>query len=269
VVKLDNEMVNGHDKQLVPVTVLAVEDDASQRDSLAEILLGSQDLEDHRIERVETASNLEQALDAVATMMPDLVILDDFMPARPGEQSEYLAEESCRKLRKLDAGIPIIILTGKYRQAPKGEENLVKLGLANHYQRKPVKNYEAFLNRINYELRVRESSNYARYKFGPWIYYADSKQYEYNLRSKSGAMKHTLDPMKSKIIGCLYQRRGQPISAGELMIEIWGDDSRDNAHKLNVHLSEIRKKLRLVKEDYHEPVCRDESGIRLNFTCGK
>ncbi len=262
-------MVNGHDKQLVSVTVLVVEDDASQRDSLAGLLLANPELDDHRIERIETASNLEQALDTVQETMPDLVILDDYMPLRPGEPSGYLAEESCRRLRKLDAGIPIIILTGKYRQAPKGEENLVKLGLANHYQRKPVKHYETFLNRINYELRVRESSNHARYKFGPWIYYADSKQYEYNLRSRSGAMKHTLDPMKSKIIGCLYQRRGQPISAGELMIEIWGDDSRDNSHKLNVHLSEIRKKLRLIEEDYHEPVCRDESGIRLNFSCGR
>ncbi|MCY4259739.1 MAG: response regulator [Rhodobacteraceae bacterium] len=262
-------MTNGDDKHLVPVTMLVVEDDAPQRNSLAGLLLANRELEDHRIEQVEMAANLEQALGSVERVLPDLVILDDFMPARVGEGSEYLAEESCRKLRRLDAGMPIIILTGKYKLAPKGEENLVKLGLANHYEKKPIANHQTFLNRINYELRVRETSHYARYKFGPWVYYADSKQYDYNLRSRSNVMKQTLDPMKSKIIGCLYRQRGLPISAGDLVMEIWGDDSRDNAHKLNVHLSEIRKKLRLVEEDYQEPIIRDECGIRLNFNSGK
>ena len=254
-------------KYLVPVTILLVEDDAGQRTMISNMLLGKPQMDDHVIEEVVHASSLEEALDQVSSRMPDLIILDDNIPGKPGMRAEHLAERSCREFRKIDTGIPIIMLTGKFEDAPKGEANLVKLGLANHYQRKPLTDIGTFLNRIDYELGIRETSNFARLKFGPWIYCADRKPKEYNLLSRNGKNKHVLDPMKTKILHCLYRRRGLPVSAGDLMMEVWGDCHEEDSHKLNVHISEMRKKLRLSEENYLEPVVKSLNGYQLNFHC--
>lgn len=253
----------------VPVTVLLIEDDAVQRETFSRTIMDRPMLDNHIIVGVLKAGNLEEALSIAESQQPDLVILDDNIPRYPGSGSEYLAENSCKALRRIDKGIPIILLTGKYDGAPKGEANLVKLGLANHYKRKPVTDLGTFLNRIDYELGVRESSNFARLKFGPWVYCADRKPKEYNLLSRNGGQKDVLDPMKTRILHCLYRRRGLPVSTDDLMMEVWGDSNDDDSHKLNVHISEMRKKLRLAEEDYHEPVVKGLDGYRLNFRCGQ
>lgn len=96
-------MVVSEQNRLVP-KVLIIDDEPHIR-LLLELTLT--ELSEHRFE-VCCAENASQALLAINTQTPDLILLDIYMP----EMNGY---ELCRKLKQnpLTANIPIIFVTGE------------------------------------------------------------------------------------------------------------------------------------------------------------
>jgi two-component system response regulator MprA len=84
-------------------TVLVAEDDRSVRDSLARVL---------RFEGydVQTANDGAEALEAVATRLPDVVVMDVMMPNVDGLTA-------CRMMRDRHPALPILMLTARHEVA--------------------------------------------------------------------------------------------------------------------------------------------------------
>jgi DNA-binding response OmpR family regulator len=89
-----------------PKRVLIVDDDAAVAAVLAEHLSDAY--------AVEIVSNGSQALDAVRRARPDLVLLDLNMPGLSGL-------DVLRRLRAMDARLPVLIVTGTSDDALIGE----------------------------------------------------------------------------------------------------------------------------------------------------
>lgn len=85
----------------MPKTVLVVDDDRV----IQQLLVVNLELEGYD---VETASDGEQALEKIASVKPDIVLLDIMMP-------KYDGWEVCRRAKadKATAGIPIIFLSAR------------------------------------------------------------------------------------------------------------------------------------------------------------
>ena len=102
------------------ISLFIVEDDASIRSGLEEVLTGAGYL-------VNSCADGADALKEIATLLPDLLVLDVMLPGVSGY-------EIARHLRKTGCRIPILMLTAK------GRETDVAKGLAlgaNAYVTKP------------------------------------------------------------------------------------------------------------------------------------
>jgi adenylate cyclase len=119
----------------VPALVLIVDDDEVTRDGASECLSDSG-------YRVRVASNGFEALDALATIRPDLIIIDWRMPVMSGEEllASLQADASL-------ATIPVIVMTASHaRDIAAGHATILH---------KPVR-MKALLDAVRSRLAPRE-----------------------------------------------------------------------------------------------------------------
>lgn len=124
-------------KELKP-TILVVDDNKGILEFL--LLL----LSKHGLPVIGTSSG-SKCLDIVKSQRVDLVILDVMMPVMDGL-------EVCSQLKKVNAGIPIILLTARDDMATRAAA--MDLGVSE-FVAKPVNNQD-LLNRIRMQLRTLE-----------------------------------------------------------------------------------------------------------------
>ena len=205
------------------------------------------ELEGHHV--IEAHSGLE-ALDAIRTKLPDIVLLDVMMPDLDGF-------ETLRMLREFSS-IPVIMLTAK------GEENDKVYGLelgADDYVTKPFGPRE-LSSRIKAVLRRFEtpssSPDQAILKID------DHLHVDFNRREVIVDSEHIkLRPTEYRLLYHLIENAGWTVPHDQLLAKVWGYEYRDEAHYVRLYVNYLREK---IEEDPSSPkYILTERGVGYRF----
>jgi DNA-binding response OmpR family regulator len=201
------------------VRVLLVEDDDGVADALVDSL-GAYGHEPTRVKRGEDA--------LLAHREADLALLDLGLPDLDGL-------EVLRKLRAVSA-LPVIVLTAR------GDERSVVRGLrlgADDYLVKPVRLSE-LLARIE---AVTRRAAAARPE--PRVVVVADIEVDLDARRvEVGGAEVELTAKEFAVLAALARRAGTAVSRQQLMDEVWGDAFVAVSRSLDVHLTQLRAKLR-------------------------
>ena len=203
------------------------------------------ELEDHHV--IEAHSGLE-ALDAVRTQLPDLVLLDVMMPELDGF-------ETLRMLREF-SDIPVIMLTAK------GEENDKVYGLelgADDYITKPFGPRE-LSSRIKAIFRRLEKPSTEEA-----VLQIDERfSVDFNQREVIVDGEHVkLRPTEYRLLYHLIKNAGWTVPHDQLLQKVWGYEYRDEAHYVRLYVNYLREK---IEEDPSNPrYIITERGVGYRF----
>jgi two-component system KDP operon response regulator KdpE len=200
--------------------VLIVEDDSQIRRFLRATLTA----EGYLYQEAVTA---EQGINQFNARRPDLILLDLGLPDRDGL-------EVIRKVRG-SSKVPIVVLSAR------GEENnkIAALDLgADDYVAKPFGVGE-LLARIR--AAMRRSVSIA--PEGPVVRFgAIAVDLEKRLVEVKGEAVH-LTPNEYKLLQVLLAHPGKVLTQRQLLNEVWGPSSVDQAQYLRVYVAQLRRKL--------------------------
>ncbi|MBU2575350.1 MAG: response regulator transcription factor [Elusimicrobia bacterium] len=207
--------------------VLIVDDDREIMDILGKYL------SNHNFS-VLSAYNGAEGLAVLEDAKPDIVITDVEMPGMDGFTF-------CKKLRehRAAASLPVIIMSGKKIT----ETDMVSgyAGGADDYVIKPF-SYPVLLAKIQAVLK--------RAKDAPVIKTAKIKKRGFEIDLEGRALKVAGKPVRvtSKefdLFSLLASKPGRVISVSHMIENIWGFDptNYNNPHTVEVHISNLRKKL--------------------------
>ena len=204
--------------------VLVVEDEPDIRHLIAHHLAR----DGFRCREVATGA---EALRAVRTSIPDLIVLDLMLPEMDGL-------EVCRRLRG-DVGtaaIPIIMLTAKSDEI----DRVVGLELgADDYVAKPFSPKE-LVARVRAVLRrARPDPTRAVYREGPIV--LDPGRHTVTVRGAPVA----LTPKEFDLLQVLLEAAGRVLSRQHLLTRVWGYAHADEieSRTVDVHVRRLRAKL--------------------------
>jgi len=205
------------------------------------------ELEGHQV--LEAHNGLD-ALEAVRTKLPDIVLLDVMMPELDGF-------ETLRMLREF-SDIPVIMLTAK------GEENDRVYGLelgADDYITKPFGPRE-LSSRIRAVLRRYDSSSSSPEEAVLRI--DDRLSVDFNRREVIVNGEHIkLRPTEYRLLYHLIQNAGWTVPHDQLLAKVWGYEYRDEAHYVRLYVNYLREK---IEEDPSNPrYILTERGVGYRF----
>ena len=212
--------------------VLVVEDDFQLNEMLKKVLLKEG-------YDVETAFSGTEALLLLENRMIDLVVLDLMLPGVSGEKVLDKIKE------KMD--IPIIILSAKSEIDSKVD--LIKRG-ADDYITKPFDNKE-LLVRIEAVMR-RSKPSKMRKKYGYKDIVLDTSSYSV----KVAGVEVSFTKYEYLILKLLMSEPGRIFTKNNIYESIWNEEFFGEENAINVHISNIRKKLSEINknEQYIETV---------------
>lgn len=202
--------------------VLVVDDDAV----LNQMVQANMKLAGHE---VYSALSGEAALRDLATINPELVILDVMMPGMTGF-------EVCRRMRETTA-VPVLFLTAR------GEEEDLVQGFdsgGDDYMRKPFSQREL-------EVRVRAllaRAQRANEAHEAQMYVDDQLQIdlEEGTVKRANRVVH-LTPTEFRVLRCLVRNRGKVLTHAELLVEAWGENYTDAIASLSLYVRYLREKI--------------------------
>lgn len=184
--------------------------------------------------RVETASDGAEALEAIATELPDLVVLDRMLPGISGD--EVLAH-----LRggQASASVPVLMLTARREQ----EDRIAGLELgADDYLTKPFSPRELVL-RVQAILRRSVSTVEARgvTSIGPLT--LDVAAHNVTLEGEELVLTRT----EFRLLQALMERPGQTQSRQQLLERAWDVEAtvseRLHTRTVDMYVQRLRTKL--------------------------
>ena len=201
--------------------LLLVDDDRTLLGFLGEFLQGEEFT-------VLAAGSGAEALRMVYRERPDLVVLDVMMPGMDGW-------ELVARLREL-SDFPIILLSGKSSEADKLRG--FRMGV-DDYVTKPF-SFAELAARIQAVLaRTQTSPN----SVGP-MYAAGNLNVDMDKRQVTrGKEQIPLTPTEFRLLQCLIQKRGQPVSEGTLAQEVWGSYRQNETAVVRRYIWLLRQKL--------------------------
>ena len=205
--------------------VLVVEDDFQLNEMLKKVLLKEG-------YDVETAFSGTEALLLLENRMIDLVVLDLMLPGVSGEKVLDKIKE------KMD--IPIIILSAKSEIDSKVD--LIKRG-ADDYITKPFDNKE-LLVRIEAVMRRSEPSK-MRKKYGYKDIVLDTSSYSV----KVAGVEVSFTKYEYLILKLLMSEPGRIFTKNNIYESIWNEEFFGEENAINVHISNIRKKLSEINKN--------------------
>jgi len=211
------------------IRVLVVEDDPD----IAELVARYLDKAGYVSTRVASGRD---ALDAVRTKPPQLIVLDRMLPHIDGL-------EVCRLLRAnpATASIPIIMLTARAEES----ERIVGLEMgADDYVAKPFSPNE-LVARVRALLRRTHRSDPA--SGGPLTYGAIVLDPEAHTVSLTGR-EVVLTAKEFLLLAYLMQHRGRVLSRDVLLEEVWGYRYTGGTRTVDVHVRRLREKLPLLTD---------------------
>jgi DNA-binding response OmpR family regulator len=177
---------------------------------------------------VITAPSGADALRAVYRERPDLVVLDVMMPGMDGW-------ELTARLREM-ADFPIILLTAKSSEADKLRG--FRLGV-DDYVTKPFSFAEltARVQAVLARSQANQSAGSPMYAAGNLTVDMDKRQV---VRGKDLI---PLTPTEFRLLQCLIQKRGQPITEAALAQEVWGTYRQGDTAVVRRYIWLLRQKL--------------------------
>lgn len=200
--------------------------------------------------QVVAAQNGLEALDAVRTKLPDIILLDIMMPELDGF-------ETLRMLREF-SDIPVIMLTAK------GEENDKVYGLelgADDYVTKPFGPRE-LSSRIKAVLRRFESSRSSPDQAVLQIddrLSVDFNRHEVIINGERKKLRAT----EYRLLYHLVENAGWTVPHDQLLAKVWGYEYRDEAHYVRLYVNYLRDK---IEEDSSNPkYIITERGVGYRF----
>ncbi len=205
-------------------TVLVVEDDTT----VAEVVTRYLAREGFNTDCV---SDGKLALDAVASRMPDLVVLDLMLPSMDGL-------DVCQRLREL-APIPIIMLTAR------GEEDDRVLGLslgADDYVTKPFSPRE-LVARVQSVMRRAQGGGISN--LGGVEAELEARDLRVDVRAREafvGGETISLTVKEFDLLVYLMRHPRQAFSRAEILEHVWGYTYGDTS-TVTVHVRRLREKI--------------------------
>lgn len=185
---------------------------------------------------VKAVGDGEQAMKAIGSFDPDLVVLDIMLPGMNGL-------EVCRRIRA-NSSTPVIMLTAR------GEELDRILGLevgADDYLAKPF-SFRELLARIRSILRRvemdRQTSQFQPVNVGNLTLDPIAR------RAFRGGQELQLSAREFDLLSILMRNAGRALSREELLAQVWGEDWIGDPRTLDVHVRWLRLK---IEEDPAEP----------------
>ena len=201
-------------------SILLVEDEAALRATLGDRLRGEGYVVDTAVDGIE-------AVEKVADLPFDLIILDLMLPARSGF-------DVCRDIRQSGMATPILILTARDQTTDKVAG--LKLG-ADDYVTKPfeaaelIARIEALLRRV--PLRTGQGTH----EFGS--IFVDVKRYKVMRAGKPVYVT----AREFQLLCYFIERPGIMIPRKELLQAVWGYAADSLTRTVDAHVASLRQKL--------------------------
>jgi len=210
-------------------TILLIEDDVS----IIELVRYSLENEGYS---VLVAGDGLKGLETATQVKPDLIVLDLMLPGLDGY-------EVCRALRTeaVTAAIPIIVLSARSEVIDK------VLGIefgADDYMTKPFSPRE-LLARVR--ARLREESRTRSQEVKP-IVYGELELWPQGYYAKINGKQINLTVKEFDVLKMLAAHPHQVFSREHLLEQIWGDHVQGDTRTVDVHVSNLRSKLKPVRE---------------------
>lgn len=203
------------------------------------------ELEGHQV--IEANSGLE-ALEAIRTKLPDLVLLDVMMPDLDGFETLSMLREF--------SSIPVIMLTAK------GEENDKVFGLelgADDYVTKPFgpRELSARIRAVLKRFQTPEPEQAV-------LQIDERLQVDWNRREVIvNGDQVKLRPTEYRLLYHLIQNAGWTVPHDQLLAKVWGYEYRDEAHYVRLYVNYLREK---IEEDPSKPrYILTERGVGYRF----
>jgi two-component system OmpR family response regulator len=177
---------------------------------------------------VQTAATGRQALDAISTFRPHLVLLDVMLPDLDGF-------EVARRVRQEGRRVPIVFLTAK--DATEDKVRGLTLG-GDDYVTKPF-SLEELLARVRAVLRRVSDSEEA----GSKLVFSDLELDEETREVFRGSRSIELTPTEFKLLRYLMMNPRRVISKAQILDYVWEYDFGGDANVVETYISYLRKKV--------------------------
>lgn len=202
--------------------ILVIEDDAA----IAKFLRLTLEAQGFSVSLAGTA---REAKREVLARRPDVILLDLGLP--DGDGHEVIA--SLREWSRT----PIIVVSAREQEAEKIKA--LESG-ADDYLTKPFAAGE-LIARIRVALRHADRIDGT----GSHLFEVAGLTVDLAARrvSVDGEEVH-LTPIEYKLLGLLVRHAGKVLTHGQLLKEVWGQQSLDNTHYLRIHTQHLREKLK-------------------------
>jgi two-component system, OmpR family, KDP operon response regulator KdpE len=222
--------------------ILVVDDEASIRRFLSPFL----EAQGHRV--LEAATGRE-ALALAGSHNPDLILLDLGLPDVDGQ--EVLAKLSPWSRSR------VIVLSARGQEADKVAA--LDAG-ASDYLTKPFSLAE-LAARIRATLRAAPRDQAPAPP--PQVRCGDLfMDFEARVVQRAGQDVH-LTPTEFKLLACLVRHSGKVLTQGQLLREVWGARSQEQAHYVRIHIHKLRQK---IEADPARPrLLHTETGVGYRF----
>lgn len=207
---------------MAKATILLVEDDPSQREVLS-YNLAAEGYD------VVIATNGEEALERVAEVTPDLILLDWMMPLVSGI-------EVCRQLktRPETRAIPIIMLSARSEEVDKVRG--LETG-ADDYVIKPYSLVELMARLRAHLRRTRPATA------GLVLEWGDIRLDPETHRVTRSEKQLKLGPTEFRLLATFLEKPGRVFSRDALLDRVWGREIYVDTRTVDVHIGRLRKAL--------------------------
>lgn len=201
--------------------ILVVEDEPH-------IALGLKDALEFEGFAVETAGKGKDGIALFKAARPDCLILDLMLPDANGYQV-------CEEVRRLDALVPIIMLTARAQEADKVRG--LSVG-ADDYVTKPFS--------VN-ELVARIRAIFRRAALTPGVPEVFTiGEAEVNLSTQQVRRGKQVEPLsfyEVELLRLLHAKAGAPVSRDEILAKVWGLDATPTNRTVDNFVVKLRKKI--------------------------
>ena len=177
---------------------------------------------------VQVAHSGREALDAVETFSPDLVVLDIMMPGIDGF-------EVARRLRNGGASLPVLFLTA--RDATEDKVRGLTLG-GDDYMTKPF-SLEELVARIRAILRRTQRADAEP----ALLSFADLEMNEDTYEVHRNGASVDLTATEYKLLRYFMMNPRRVLSKAQILDRVWNYDFGGDANVVEIYISYLRKKL--------------------------
>jgi len=194
--------------------------------------------------KVRLAMNLAEAQGSIKQSAPDLIVLDIMLP--DGSGLDFLKE-----LRKTGSDVPVLLLTALSES--NDEVKGIREG-GDDYVAKPYDSdvllvrIEKLLNqKLKADERVKDAVAQTK-NAADIVQYGPLTVNSITQRAKLDGEDANLTPKEFSVLAYFLKNMDKKLTPDEIYEGVWGQDSINSAGAIKVHISGIRKKLKMEDE---------------------